>query len=212
LEAAVLSADDQASSIDRLTFLNAPLALRRRLLVELADEIDLPVAFEDIELMLHIAESPGTSHEFESGWTVAATKKHFEIRKAEPQSPVARYDFELPIPGMVDLPNGLKVRASIVCVEKAEHDAPTLLARARLQFPLRIRNWQPGDRFWPSGSKGPEKLKRLFLEHHIPAKARSSWPVVLSGDEIVWVKGFPVAAEFQARDSQAVLIEVVETG
>lgn len=211
LKAAILSTTNQSASIDRQHFLSAPLALRRRLLVDIADAIDLPIAFEDIELMLHIAEHPGTSHEFESGWTVAATKQHLEMRKAAQVAPTASYDFELPIPGEVRLPNKLQLRTSTLSAADAtHHDPATLLALSRLQLPLCVRNWRPGDRFCPTGSKSPEKLKRLFLEHHIPAEARASWPVVLSGDDIVWVKAFPVAAEFQARDSEAVLIEAVE--
>jgi tRNA(Ile)-lysidine synthase len=213
LESAVLTRSEQAISVDLQRFTASFLALRRRFLVLLADSIDLPVTFDDIELMLHIADHPGTGHEFESGWCVRSTKKELEIRKAVSQPPSATYDVELLVPGMVELPNGLTLRTSVVAAkEAAGHDPATLLAYARLQLPMRVRNWQPGDRFWPVGSKGPEKLKRLFLERHIPAEARSSWPVVLSGDEIAWVKGFAVAAEFEARDSEAVLIEVVEAG
>ena len=61
---------------------------------------------------------------------------------------------------------------------------------------LVIRNWRPGDRFWPMHTGSEEKLKRLFAEKHIPAEQRPSWPVALSGEQIVWVRGFPVARAF----------------
>jgi tRNA(Ile)-lysidine synthase len=87
-----------------------------------------------------------------------------------------------------------------------------LLAHDGLQLPLQVRNWQPGDRFWPAGSKQAEKLKRLFQQRHIPAEARCAWPVVLSAGTIVWVRGFPVATGHQVRDNDAVLIEIVDRG
>ena len=66
----------------------------------------------------------------------------------------------------------------------------------RLGAELTIRNWQPGDRFRPAHTGSEEKLKRLFSEKHIPADQRPLWPVVLSGSQIVWVRGFPVAHDF----------------
>jgi tRNA(Ile)-lysidine synthase len=61
---------------------------------------------------------------------------------------------------------------------------------------LTVRNWRPGDRFWPVHTGSDEKLKRLFAEKHIPAEQRRNWPVALSGEQIVWVRGFPVARGF----------------
>ena len=72
----------------------------------------------------------------------------------------------------------------------------SLLSAELLGAELIVRNWRPGDRFWPVHSKSEEKLKRLFSEQHIPAKQRQSWPVVLCDSKIVWVRGFPVARAF----------------
>jgi tRNA(Ile)-lysidine synthase len=57
--------------------------------------------------------------------------------------------------------------------------------------PLRVRTWRAGDRMVPTGERdgGARRIKRLFREAGIEAGIRSGWPVVLSGDEIVWVPG-----------------------
>lgn len=195
--------------LDRPAFLALPFALQRRLLVDLADRLDLSVAFDDIELMLRIATHPGSEHEFEGGWRLTATRAQLEFRRDTPTEVAAGYDLPLPVPGALDLPSSVRLVTSVLSPDEARgYNSASLLAHPRLQLPLRVRNWQPGDRFWPSGSKQAEKLKRLFQEHHVPAAARSRWPVVLSGDSIVWVRGFPVAAEFQADETTSVLIEV----
>ncbi len=62
---------------------------------------------------------------------------------------------------------------------------------------LVVRNWRPGDRFWPANSRSEEKLKRLFAEKHIAAEQRLQWPVAIHEDEIIWVRGFPVAQSRQ---------------
>jgi len=58
-----------------------------------------------------------------------------------------------------------------------------------LQFPLRIRNFRPGDRFQPLGVKGSQKLKEFFIDHKIPRFERSKIPLLISGERIVWVVG-----------------------
>jgi tRNA(Ile)-lysidine synthetase-like protein len=58
---------------------------------------------------------------------------------------------------------------------------------------FKIRSPRPGDRYSPLGLKGSVKLSDLFINGHLPAKYRPVWPVVVCGDDIVWVPGFRVA-------------------
>lgn len=205
--------DDHRLTLDRLDFLSLPLALQRRLLVAQADRLNLPAGFDDIDRMLHIASHPGTEHEFEGSWRVASTSQHLCISRVANGTKPDSYDLALPVPGEVALPSTLRLRATrLQRAETASYNSSTLLAHDGLQLPLQVRNWQPGDRFWPTGSKQAEKLKRLFQQQHIPAEVRSAWPVVLSAGTIVWVRGFPVATGHQVRDKDAVMIEVVDGG
>jgi tRNA(Ile)-lysidine synthase len=71
-----------------------------------------------------------------------------------------------------------------------------VLDRDRLRFPLVLRNWRPGDRMRPLGHSGAHKLKSLLNKKHISRWARVGWPVLTSGETIVWARGFPAAAEF----------------
>jgi len=50
----------------------------------------------------------------------------------------------------------------------------------RVQWPLVLRNWHPGDSYRPHGSRRVRKLKRLLLESRVPRSARGSWPVLTS--------------------------------
>lgn len=76
-----------------------------------------------------------------------------------------------------------------------------------LEGRLVVRNWHAGDRFWPAHTKSPRKIKELLQERHIPQPERKQWPVVVSGDEIVWVRGFPGRAHLRPKNgSEAVLI------
>jgi tRNA(Ile)-lysidine synthase len=65
----------------------------------------------------------------------------------------------------------------------------------RVQWPLVLRNWRPGDSYRPHGSRRVRKLKRLLLESRVPRNARGSWPVLTSEGKVIWTSGHPVAAD-----------------
>ena len=54
---------------------------------------------------------------------------------------------------------------------------------------LTVRAWLPGDRMTPAGAREPRRIKGLFRDAGVDAASRTGWPVVLSGEEIVWVPG-----------------------
>ncbi|MCR4424775.1 MAG: tRNA lysidine(34) synthetase TilS [Firmicutes bacterium] len=54
---------------------------------------------------------------------------------------------------------------------------------------LSARPWSSGDRMAPFGMAGTKKLSDLFSDLKIPRRDRSSYPVVLSGDRVIWVAG-----------------------
>ena len=119
-----------------------------------------------------------------------------ELLAPRPETVHPAYEYTLPIPGEVQIAEiGLTLRAVIVGEAFAQQsgETDTLLSADRLGPELTVRNWRPGDRFWPVHSGSEEKLKRLFSEKHIPAEQRPSWPIVLKDEQMVWVRGFPVA-------------------
>ena len=79
----------------------------------------------------------------------------------------------------------------------------------RLQTPLVLRSWLPGDSIRLPGRRRVRKLKRLLLESRISLRDRAGWPVLTSGGVLAWVRGFPVATEFAAATGtrQGVIIE-----
>jgi len=98
-------------------------------------------------------------------------------------------------------------RSSAPESQLAEYNPQQLLRAELLAERLVVRNWRPGDRFWPAHTKLPKKIKELLQERHVAQPERRLWPVAVSGDEIVWMRGFPVPARLRAKAGQeAVLI------
>jgi tRNA(Ile)-lysidine synthetase-like protein len=86
-----------------------------------------------------------------------------------------------------------------------------LLNRALLAPEVTVRNWRPGDRFFPAHTRSPKKVKELLqparLGQQISPAERKAWPVIESAGEIVWMRGFSVPEAFAAAGGQGIAIE-----
>jgi tRNA(Ile)-lysidine synthase len=67
----------------------------------------------------------------------------------------------------------------------------------RLDFPLKVRNINPGDRFTPLGMNGTMKVSRFFNTLRLDRNERLTCPLVLSGADIVWVCGHRIGDAFK---------------
>ncbi len=206
-----LEARMQLEQLSLKSFADLPLALQRRLLRRFAEGEDLTLDFEHGERLLRCALGQMPKTELPGGWLAARRGERLELCAPQPETASAGYEYTLPIPGEVHIREiGLSVRAVTVREAFAQEIGETdnWLSADMLGPELTVRNWRPGDRFWPVHTGSEEKLKRLFAEKHIPSERRPSWPVALYGEQIVWVRGFPVARAFAWNGSgNAVRIE-----
>jgi tRNA(Ile)-lysidine synthase len=84
------------------------------------------------------------------------------------------------------------------------------LDRETLRQPLILRNWRPGDKLQPCGHRSAHKLKRLFSKKRVSRWERDGWPVLTSGGELVWARGFGAAAEFAAGERTRIALVITE--
>ncbi len=59
----------------------------------------------------------------------------------------------------------------------------------RLKFPLTIRKWEQGDKFYPLGMNKPKKVSDFLIDSKISLADKESIYVLVSGKEIAWVIG-----------------------
>jgi len=77
-----------------------------------------------------------------------------------------------------------------------------------LTFPLKVRNFRPGDRFHPLGVKGTQKLKKFFIDHKIPRFERMKIPLLISGDMIAWVVGYRINEKVKVTEKTEKVLKV----
>ncbi|MEF9437228.1 MAG: tRNA lysidine(34) synthetase TilS [Candidatus Mariimomonas ferrooxydans] len=67
-------------------------------------------------------------------------------------------------------------------------------------MPLKVRKRQKGDFFYPFGFGRRKKLQDFFVDEKIPGEERDKIPVVLSGDDVIWVAGYRADERFRVTD------------
>jgi tRNA(Ile)-lysidine synthase len=125
------------------------------------------------------------------------------------------YEYVLPIPGEVYIQEiGIRLHASVFSGGKQPSGEYGLLDARVAGDCLRVRNWRAGDRFWPSHTGSPKKVKELLQVRRVSGRTRALWPVAVNGaGELVWMKGFSLPERFLAgQEDAAVLIEAEELG
>jgi tRNA(Ile)-lysidine synthase len=201
-------------SLSRPWLLTEPRAVQRRVLKAIGEQAGIPLEFKHVEEILRFASEDGPSGKELSlplGWRVSRQPEAMVFSAPSPsRQEQPDYEYTLSIPGRAAVPElGVVIEALRLApaAELAGYNPQQLLRADFLPAQLLIRNWRPGDRFWPAHTKAPKKVKELLQDRHIAQPERKLWPVALSGDEIVWMRGFPVPAKLQPKkDQDAVLI------
>jgi tRNA(Ile)-lysidine synthase len=133
------------------------------------------------------------------------------------------YRLPLSVPGAVRLPG----QNSVIHLELFENTQVTEMLESvynesvgcldwnrisgSLPVTLEVRNWRPGDQYQRAGHGGPEKIKFLFHQTRVPLWERRHWPILTSGDVILWARRFGPAAGFAASPDSSPVLGVRET-
>ncbi len=144
----------------------------------------------------------GTCVALAGGWSVRRDGDWLRlVRRAVTRNRHRWHAVRLPLPGGVR-PSGADWTLEAVpdrgWQTDGEHGVGVLPAVAWIRRDmgaefLTVRPWRPGDAFRPLGGPGTAKVSDLLTNEKVPHELRSGWPVVLCGDDIVWLPGYRIA-------------------
>ncbi|MGH9528797.1 MAG: tRNA lysidine(34) synthetase TilS [Terriglobales bacterium] len=214
LMSVVLKPDESpvpGATLDRRILSAQPKATQRRLIRSLAESLGFNLEFKHVERILQLtldSKSP-QSVMLPRGWKASRIADGLGIQRTR-TPPIPDYEYNLPVPGRIIVPEAerwieaLLVRPTAESAYNPDHAIDPSLLREELQ----VRNWRPGDRFWPDHTKSPKKIKELLQERHVTGVDRKRVPIVVSGTDVIWVEGFPVPAALrpQGITREAVII------
>ena len=175
-----------------------PLALRRRLVRAGAEALGLNLEFKHVEDILAVADGAADGAALPHGWQALRLGDEVRLQREVKEAP-RDYEYALPVPGKVVIPEaGIVLEAALIAALTG-YNREQYLDRSVLSQPLRVRNWRPGDRFWPAHTKAPKKIKELLQDKHVLGSEKKLWPVITSGEQIVWMRGFAAPEQFVPR-------------
>ena len=216
-----------AASLPLTPLLALSLAAQRRMIREWlkANAPDSALSFRLIEDVLELARGPagrGSDRkklELPAGAYLQRGQHELSIDREplnldeDKHADAFDYEYALPVPGMVEVPE-LKAccEALVVNIDSVPNEVRgQLLDMDRLSKEIVIRNWRPGDRFWPAHTSVEKKVKELLSDRHVTGAEKKLWPVAIAeGCGIIWMRGFSVPAAFQTNPEAAKAIWIRE--
>jgi len=190
-----------------------PLALHRRVVRAASESLGLQLDFQHVEQILALCSNRAGSTVLPDAWVVSRKTGELRFESKRETSKESEYEYHLSVPGSVEVrETESRFEAVLVSGNAAEgYNPEDLINQARLAAELKVRNWRPGDRFWPAHTKVAKKIKELLQERHVAGPERKLWPVVVSGTDVVWVRGFRAAAQLRPSrgDDKAVLLREI---
>lgn len=189
------------------------IVILRRLLRRAIDETEglRGIGFIHIEDIIRLVKSgrSGDRLYLPKGIRVIKDYSLLVITSEKPRK-IASY--ELRVPGEVAIMGaGLVIKSSFE--EEAEDfgdgKKSVLLNADSMNFPLKVRPRMPGDCFYPLGFGKRRKLQDFFVDEKVPRDERDSIPLVLSGDDIVWIAGYRADNRFRVTGSTKKFLRLV---
>ncbi len=124
----------------------------------------------------------------------------------------------LEVPGVTSLAQ-LGIQLDVRLVEpSADLPQPVDKEQAYFDFDktgedIRVRFFQPGDRFMPLGMRGHKKVKSYFIDQKIPREKRLSIPILTNGeDDIIWIYGERISDQFCVAENTKKVLFIAGKG
>ncbi len=71
-----------------------------------------------------------------------------------------------------------------------------------------IRSRREGDRFYPLGADGSQKLKKFFIDQKLSKWERDSIPLLASGSDILWIPGYRISQTVRLPEQRGKILKL----
>lgn len=129
--------------------------------------------------------------------------KDYSLLKITTEKPAAISGYGLQPPGEVEIREADVIIKALIeekPAERVNERTEVILDAGTMSLPLRIRQRAEGDFFYPLGFGKRKKLQDFFVDEKIPKDERDRVPIVLSGNDIIWVAGYRADDRFRVTE------------
>ena len=198
-------------------FIGVPEALRARIVRGLIRSVKgnlRRITSHHIKAVCHLADSSKAQGKVQLPDGISVIKTYHVLEISSARQIQKEFCYYIEGPGVVTLPfKGLRISVEEMDVSKPlprldESRWTAFFDGHKVNFPLTVRNFRPGDRFVPLGMKGHKKLKDFFIDLKIPWSVRKTLPILLAGDEIIWVCGLRINDRFKVDSNTEKILRI----
>jgi tRNA(Ile)-lysidine synthase len=179
-------------------FLACHLALQRRMIklifTYLLDQCE-NIGYVHVNQLIRWIQEGRSTGQMDLPGGLKALKEYEDIlflTDHHPSYNIAPYRYEVAIPDSLYVKewNGwITTKISSASVRERLSHTTAYFDADQLPGMLTVRSRQPGDRMSLYGTNGTKKIKDLFIDAKIPPRIRDAIPIILAGDEILWIPG-----------------------
>lgn len=112
--------------------------------------------------------------------------------------------------GHIDIPIHLKIKKFDIYQGFKPDTNPDVasLDGDKLQFPLLLRPWKHGDKFYPLGMKNMKKLSDFFTDAKLSIIEKERCHVLVSDEQIVWIAGRRIDDRYKITEKTKSVVEL----
>ncbi|MDH5174292.1 MAG: tRNA lysidine(34) synthetase TilS, partial [Elusimicrobiota bacterium] len=196
--------------IDFRRFLRYNVVVQRRVLHRLFGGV---VSLNRIEAIRNLAQKSSQGKRIYLGNRLSVRKEgDFLIFSSSPERKLKKFNYPIRVPGKNEIEGlNLKVNTRIVDVHPvSDRKADTVYFDVDKidSRKLIVRNRREGDRFKPFGLRGTKKLSDFFIDRKIPRRLRDRVPLLVEGEDILWVVGIRRADKARITEDTRKILEV----
>ncbi|MCX7920085.1 MAG: tRNA lysidine(34) synthetase TilS [bacterium] len=178
--------------------------------------------FEHIEAILELVKSGGDGlmlhlpHQL----TVRIEQDHLCFYLEHPIKKTIQPNKLIAVPGTTQIETlGIKIKTELRTASpsasakiRLNQNDIALLDADRIQFPLTLRTWQPGDIFFPLGMTGKKKLHDFFIDEKVPRTQRDKIPLIVAKNgDILWVVGKRINEKYKVTSGTKRILRITFT-
>lgn len=193
-------------SFNKEKFLELDIALQKRVVRYGINKVKLDLnGIEDkhIENILKLALNSSTGKKIDITDGLIARNNYTKLEILYKQASGKDFEFEVEI-GSTQNFESFKIESYLEDKKNIDFYTKDIFLKFfdydKMKCTIKIRNRRVGDKFIPLGMTGSKKIKDLFIDEKIEADKRDEIPIVVCGDEIVWVVGYRIGDKFKVTD------------
>lgn len=208
-EESILKNNKEKISLDIEKLKNLHQAILNRVLRQAIEQINMNlkgIEKKHIEDIVDLIENDktGVSLNLSNDIRVEVSYNTLLVEKGKKGSAVS-YDYSLNVGETIEIRelNSVLV-AEVYPIDDIDMDLNNSLVKYfdydNIKSRIYVRNRRNGDKFIPIGMTGHKKLKDFFMDQKIPKEERELTPIVLDGEEILWVVGLRISEKYKVSD------------